>query len=213
MAVILKMLNLFAASLYYGTIPSFIQTQIIIAFLSDCRSVFLISPLRCWLNGTPVFGQRAYGSQSRTIILYTKLLRSMICRFFKFRGKYCLCWLNESNLTQFWLFSPPIILTIASTKLSEVGGEGVGGILISRCPFVRLSVCGSNRVRTVPSTILAGPSGNFPWMSGYILGTDGSFDMKTKEKWIGVMSDPLYDLDIWPHPRPWQCIFKVNFWK
>ena len=42
-----------------------------------------------------------------------------------------------------------IIIPPASTKL-------IGGILVSPCPSVRLSVCGQNRVRSVSSTILIG---------------------------------------------------------
>ena len=43
----------------------------------------------------------------------------------------------------------PIIIPPASTKLK-------GGILVSPCPSVRLSVCGQNHVRSVSSTILIG---------------------------------------------------------
>ena len=42
-----------------------------------------------------------------------------------------------------------VIIPSASTKLK-------GGILVSHCPSVRLSVCGQNRVRSVSSTILVG---------------------------------------------------------
>ena len=44
-----------------------------------------------------------------------------------------------------------IIIPTASTKLKG------GGILVSPCPSVRLSVCGQNRVRSVSLTILVGP--------------------------------------------------------
>ena len=34
----------------------------------------------------------------------------------------------------------------------------------------------------------------------------------TKVIWIVTMSDPLYHLDLWPHPWHWPWIFKVKFW-
>ena len=58
-------------------------------------------------------------------------------------GKKCV---SRCRTLSFWF---PFIILPASAKLK-------GGILVSPCPSVRLSVCGQNRVRSVSSTMLVG---------------------------------------------------------
>ena len=43
------------------------------------------------------------------------------------------------------------------------------------------------------------------WMNGPME------QQRPKGIWIDTMSDPLYDLDLWPNPWPWAFIFKVKF--
>ena len=34
----------------------------------------------------------------------------------------------------------------------------------------------------------------------------------TKGMWLDRILNPLYDLELWPHPRPWPWTFNINFW-
>ena len=91
---------------------------------------------------------------------------------------------------QFVLFIPP-----ASTKLK-------GGILVSPCPSVRLSVCGQNGVRSVSSTILIGSISYLHILSSNFrrcVACNGCFKIKKLEIcyfdfvffWLGIRYDSM----------------------